>query len=173
VQSGKSYTPLNAGLRACAAHPSWRTCCGGPGPFNEEAKVGGGRLPRRRRWRRWRDAGDGGLDAVRHEAADAAAWPRWRRRSKPRNLGFRGGGIGVLGFGGEGRRRRRRGGCRKRGKSLEPAAADLREQSILSGGRRRCGWAVAHSLSPACGVCGVSSYHRFKRCRGPPPCSHG
>jgi hypothetical protein len=54
--------------------------------------------------------------------------------SKPRNLGFQGGGVGVLGFGGEGRRRRRRGGCRKRGKPLEPAAAaHLGELSVLSG----------------------------------------
>jgi hypothetical protein len=38
IAKGKSYTPLNAALRACAAHPSWRTCHGGLGPFSEEAR---------------------------------------------------------------------------------------------------------------------------------------
>jgi hypothetical protein len=38
---------------------------------------------------------------ARHEAADAAAWPRWRWRSKPWNLGFQGGapGLRVWGWG--------------------------------------------------------------------------
>jgi hypothetical protein len=117
----------------------------------KEGSRHGGRLPRRQQWRLWRDAGDGGQDAARHEAADAAAWPRWRRRSKPWKLGFWGGGAEVLGFVGEGRRRWIRGGCRKGGRSLEPAAADLGEPSAIGREeeerrkKKGCGWAVPHN----------------------------
>jgi hypothetical protein len=58
---------------------------------------------------RVQDAGDGGQDAARHEAADAVAWPQWRQRSKPWNLGFWVGrqGLRVWGWGSSAPEKRR------------------------------------------------------------------